>query len=58
MSIRTYWAKQGKFLRHTDEEFVLVKPMADGPKVVGLFNIGSAPCSISLALQNIDAASQ
>jgi alpha-galactosidase len=49
--------KQSKVLRHTDQEFVLVKPMADGTKVVGLFNIGSAPRSISLALQDIGVAS-
>lgn len=50
--------KQAKVLRHTDDEFVLVKPMADGTKVVGLFNIGSSSRSINLDLHDIGVASQ
>jgi len=40
--------RQAKVLRHTAEEFVLVKPMADGSIVIGLFNVGAGPRTISL----------
>jgi alpha-galactosidase len=46
--------KQAKILRHTPQEFVLVKSMSDGSLAVGLFNIGSAPISMSLDLKDID----
>ena len=45
--------KQAKILRHTPQEFVLVKPMSDGSVTVGLFNIGSTPLSISLDFKEI-----
>jgi len=32
--------KQGRIIRHTADEFVLAKPMADGSLAVGLFNLG------------------
>ncbi len=38
--------KQGKILRHTSQEFVLAKPLADGSMAIGLFNLGSAPLNI------------
>jgi alpha-galactosidase len=34
--------KQGAVVRHSDEEFVLAKPMADGSLAVGLFNLTQA----------------
>ena len=45
--------KQAKILRHTAEEFVLVKPMADGSRVIGLFNVGPEPRTISLDWKDV-----
>jgi alpha-galactosidase len=45
--------KQAKVLRHTAEEFVLAKPMADGSTVVGLFNVGPEPRTISLNWKDV-----
>ncbi|MES2394089.1 MAG: putative Ig domain-containing protein [Acidobacteriota bacterium] len=49
--------KQGKIVRHTDQEFILMKPMADGSTVVGLFNISEAPRSIKIDFKDIGATS-
>jgi len=49
--------KQAKVLRHTDQEFILIKPMADGSRVVGLFNISEAPRSIAVGSKEIGATS-
>jgi alpha-galactosidase len=46
--------KQAGILRHTPQEFVLVKPMSDGSLAVGLFNVGSTPLSMSLDLKEIN----
>lgn len=40
--------RQAKILRHTPQEFVLVKPMEDGSLAVGLFNIGASPMPITV----------
>ena len=41
--------KQAKILRQTNDEFVLVKELADGGKAVGLFNLSSQPRKISVS---------
>lgn len=46
--------KQAKILRHTSQEFVLVKPMSDGSLAIGLFNIGSVPIPMSLYWKDIN----
>ncbi len=40
--------KQGRIVRKTDEEFILAKPLADGSLAVGLFNLTTAPRSITV----------
>ncbi|HZQ43516.1 MAG TPA: putative Ig domain-containing protein [Acidobacteriaceae bacterium] len=45
--------RQAKVLRHTPQELVLVKPMADGSKAIGLFNLSSDPHTITLDWKDI-----
>jgi alpha-galactosidase len=45
--------KQGKVLRHTPQEFVLAKPMADGSVAIGLFNLGSTPLTMSVDWKDV-----
>jgi alpha-galactosidase len=45
--------RQGRIIRKTAEEFVMVKELSDGSAAVGLFNIGRAPREISLTLKDI-----
>lgn len=40
--------RQAKILRHTPDEFVLVKQLEDGSEAVGLFNLASQPRNISV----------
>ncbi|GAB6165584.1 NPCBM/NEW2 domain-containing protein [Thermostilla marina] len=40
--------KQGKIIRRTDDEFVMVKPLEDGSAAVGLFNITEIPIEIGI----------
>jgi alpha-galactosidase len=39
--------KQGAIVRKTDEEFILEKPLDDGSRAIGLFNLTNEPRSIS-----------
>ena len=41
--------RQGKILRQTPGEFVLVKELEDGSKAVGLFNLGERPVKLAVA---------
>ncbi|MCC6390828.1 MAG: putative Ig domain-containing protein [Bryobacterales bacterium] len=41
--------KQAKILRQSDGELLLVKPLEDGSKAVGLFNLSAAPRKMKLA---------
>jgi alpha-galactosidase len=49
--------KQAKILRHTPQEFVLAKPMADGSVAIGLFNLSSAPLTMSVDWKDIGLGS-
>lgn len=46
--------KQAAILRKTGEEFVLVKPMEDGSKALGLFNLTTAPRTISVSFEQLE----
>jgi alpha-galactosidase len=41
--------KQGKILRQTDNEYVLVKELEDGSKAIGLFNLGEQPAKLAVS---------
>jgi alpha-galactosidase len=41
--------RQAKVLRHTADEYVLVKELEDGSKAVGLFNLSQSPRTISVS---------
>ena len=41
--------QQARIVRKTDREFVLVKDLEDGSKAVGLFNLGDAESTVSVA---------
>jgi alpha-galactosidase len=41
--------KQGKILRQTPNEFVLVKELEDGSKAAGLFNLGDQPARLAVS---------
>ena len=45
--------RQGKILRQTPDEFVLVKELEDGSKAVGLFNLSALPRTISVSLNDL-----
>ena len=45
--------KQAKIVRHTHNEFVLVKGLEDGSKAVGLFNLASHQRTITLDLGDL-----
>ncbi|WP_348269871.1 putative Ig domain-containing protein [Edaphobacter paludis] len=45
--------KQAKIFRHTRQEFILVKPLADGSLAVGLFNVGSVPLRMSVGWKDL-----
>ena len=40
--------RQGKILRQTRDEFVLVKELEDGSKAVGLFNLADQPAKLAI----------
>jgi alpha-galactosidase len=40
--------KQGKVVRHTEEEFILAKPLEDGSTAVGLFNLSKVARTITI----------
>lgn len=44
---------QGKILRKTENEFVLVKDLEDGSKAVGLFNLGEQPAELTLSWSDL-----
>lgn len=41
--------KQGRILRQTANEFVLVKDLEDGSKATGLFNLGEEPATLTVS---------
>lgn len=41
--------RQAKILRHTDDQFVLVKDLEDGSKAVGLFNLSEQPATLAVS---------
>jgi alpha-galactosidase len=45
--------EQARIVRHTDEEFVLAKPMEDGSLAVGLFNLTNSPRPITVTWQEL-----
>ena len=45
--------RQGRILRKTDDEFVLVKPMEDGSIAVGLFNLSEARRDITVTAADL-----
>jgi len=49
--------KQAKIMRQTDDEFVLVKELADGSKAVGLFNLSSQSKNISVTWNDLGVSS-
>jgi alpha-galactosidase len=46
--------KQGVIVRKTDEEFILEKPLEDGSRAVGLFNLTDKPRSISAGWKELN----
>ena len=48
--------KQARVLRHTPQEFVLVKPLADGSVAIGLFNL--SPTTLTLSIDRADLGIQ
>jgi len=40
--------RQARIVRHTNDDFVLAKPLEDGSLTVGLFNLGEAPAKLSV----------
>ena len=45
--------KQGRIVRKTDEEFILAKPLEDGSLAVGLFNLTTAPRTLSVSWKDL-----
>jgi alpha-galactosidase len=45
--------RQGRIVRKTDDEFVLVKPLEDGSIAVGLFNLSEAPRAITVTAADL-----
>jgi alpha-galactosidase len=45
--------KQARIVRHTEDEFILAKPMADGSLAVGLFNLADAAREVSVTWQRL-----
>src|SRR5215469_10287542 len=48
--------KQGKILRQSDNEFVLVKQLEDGSQAVGLFNLGEQPARLAVSWSELGLA--
>jgi len=46
-------AKQARIVRHTDDEFVLAKPLEDGSLAIGLFNLTESPRPITVTWQDL-----
>ncbi|MEN6534000.1 MAG: putative Ig domain-containing protein [Bryobacteraceae bacterium] len=45
--------KQARIVRRSGEEFVLAKPMEDGPVAVGLFNLGESSRTVTVGWQEL-----
>ena len=45
--------KQARIIRHTGDEFVLAKPMADGSIALGLFNLSDSRRNIKIAFSEL-----
>jgi alpha-galactosidase len=45
--------RQGRIIRRTEDEFVMVKELEDGSAAVGLFNLGLAPKEITIAFKDL-----
>jgi alpha-galactosidase len=50
--------RQGAVLRHTQDEFVLVKDLEDGGKAVGLFNLTTNAATVSVSWNELGLAGQ
>jgi alpha-galactosidase len=48
--------KQGRIVRHTDAEFVLARPMADGSLAVGFFNLSNGQRNVAATLSELGLA--
>jgi alpha-galactosidase len=46
--------KQGKILRQSENEFVLVKELEDGSRAVGLFNLDEHPAKVAVSWAELD----
>jgi alpha-galactosidase len=46
---------QARIVRHTDEELVLAKPLADGRVAVGLFNLGEVTQPVRVTWDELDS---
>ncbi len=45
--------RQGRIVRKTDDEFVLVKPMEDGSVAAGLFNLSESPREMTVTAADV-----
>ena len=45
--------KQGKIVRHTDQEFVLAKPLEGGDLAVGVFNLAPTKQKMTVTWQDL-----
>ena len=50
--------KQGTTLRKTDQEFILARPLDDGSLAVGLFNLTTAPRTVSVSWKDLGVSGQ
>ena len=50
--------KQGKILRQTESEFVLVKDLEDGSKAVGLFNLDRQPAKVTISWNDLGVSGE
>jgi alpha-galactosidase len=48
--------QQARIVRHTAQEFVLVKDMEDGSKAVGLFNLAQKPARLTVTWRELKLA--
>ena len=48
--------KQAKILRQSSDEFVLVKELEDGSKVVGLFNLSEHPATLAVSWSELNVS--
>ncbi len=46
--------KQARIVRHTEEDFVLLKEMEDGSKAMGVFNLKNEAAAVNVSFNEID----